>query len=90
MNNRIPGEPGVERTLFFVTYKHCLFSLAHAFVFVIDMFQPNLTRWPVLTRSNWAWPDLARIKLGQESQYGLDHETIEKNEFTGFMSPMSQ
>ena len=28
------------------------------------LFQPNLTRWPVLT-SNWAWPDLTRVKLGQ-------------------------
>ena len=26
----------------------------------------------------------------KESQYGLDHETIEQNEFTGFMSPMNQ
>ena len=33
----------------------------------------------------WRGPNWAK-----ESQYGLDHETIEQNELTDFMSPMSQ
>ena len=36
---------------------------------------------------NWAWPDLGGSKTGpKESQYRLDHKTIEENEFYDWMS----
>ena len=45
---------------------------------LVDVHQIGLG--PNWRGSNWA----------KESQYGLDHETIEQNELTDFMSPMRQ
>ena len=56
----------------------------------MTLVQPNLTPWPVLTRVKLGLAWFGRSDWVKESQYGLDHETIEQNELTGFMSPISQ